>query len=185
MDFAMIEKAKKGRMVYIPKQWVEVIANAKSSNPFEVCMMGTDDFKNLDIILKSLVTTNFNITQHTLYQIASDDPTTLRGRTSHNVLQTWQTHSLTKKMKGPHGRYLPPVKVAAFPNLYESQLPIKAAKKKDLDAMSKILPSKFVPFYQQLKAKVNSVTGQAPDDRLCTIHVSILTTLYDTDLLSV
>ncbi|KAG8303188.1 hypothetical protein J6590_016159 [Homalodisca vitripennis] len=69
------------------------------------------------------------------------------------------------KMKGPHGRYLPPVKVAAFSNMYESQLPIKAAKKKDLDAMSKFLPPEFVPFYQQLKAEVNNVTGQAPADQ--------------------
>ena len=76
-DFAIIEKAKKGKMVYIPKHWVEVIANSESSNPFEVCMMCTNDFKNIDIILKSLVTTKFNITEHTWYQIAGDDPTTL------------------------------------------------------------------------------------------------------------
>lgn len=151
-DFAMIEKAKKGKMVYIPKQWVEVIANAKTSNRFTVYLMGIDDFKDMDIILKSLVKNNFNITNHVWYQITDDDPTSLRGRPSHNILQPWNIHSLRKKTKGPQGKRLPPVKVAAFPNLYKGSLPIKAAKKKDLQAMSKFIPSEFVSFYEDLQA---------------------------------
>ena len=56
-------------------------------------------------------------------------------------------------MRGPQRKNYPPVKVAEFPNLYEGQLPIKAAKKRDLDDMSKFLPSEYVPFYQVLEVE--------------------------------
>ena len=52
-DFAVIERAKKGAKVYIPMHWVEVIANASPSR-FEVCAMGTDDFKDLSVVENSL-----------------------------------------------------------------------------------------------------------------------------------
>lgn len=64
--------------------------------------------------------------------MTSDDPTTLRARTSHSVLQSWTTHHLTKKMRGRTVENNPPACVAQFPSCYSRQLSIKAATKKDL-----------------------------------------------------
>uniref|UniRef100_A0A1B6GTM2 Uncharacterized protein n=1 Tax=Cuerna arida TaxID=1464854 RepID=A0A1B6GTM2_9HEMI len=79
----------------------------------------------------------------------------------------------------------PSVKVAEFPNTYETQLPITSTKKRRLDAMARFLLPEFVPFYQQLKAEIDNITGQAPAVQQCTIQVSIFIILYDTDLLSI
>lgn len=148
-DFAMIEKAKKGKTVYVPFHFVEIIANAKDSNQFEVNIMDTSDFKNLDIVLNSLATTKFNITDHVWYQITNDDPITLRARSSHNVLRPWTPHCLAKKIRNTN-RFYPPVEVTAFPCLYTNRLGIKPAKKKDLDDMCKYVPAEFREFYETI-----------------------------------
>lgn len=153
-DFAIIERAKRGKQVYIPHQWVEIIANAKASpNPFTVCVMDTQDFKNTDIVLHSIETLKFSITSHVWYQISKDDPTTLRARKSHNVLQTWTTHSLAKKVNGPGDKRRPPVNVQNFPPLYNDTLPIKAAKKKDLMNMCQYIPQEYVEYYENIKVQ--------------------------------
>ncbi|KAG8319986.1 hypothetical protein J6590_079176 [Homalodisca vitripennis] len=168
-DFALIEKAKKGKHIYVPFQWVEIIAHANSNHPFTVCLMNTKDFKNTDIVLNSLATNKFNITNHVWYQMTADDPTTLRGRTAHNVLQPWYGHVLSKiirerddvntsktstsQKKRPSKkevRRYPPVVVQQFPRLYEGTLPIKAAKKKDLLDMCRYIPQEYVPFYENI-----------------------------------
>lgn len=150
-DFAMIEKAKKGAKVYIPFHWVSVIANAKESNGFEIQVMETDDFKNSDIVLNSLATATFSITQHVWYQITKDDPATLRARPSHNVLRPWTTHCLAKKVRySRDGSVYPPVKIAEFPNLYPGRLGIMAAKKTDLLDMMRYIPQEFRAFYENI-----------------------------------
>lgn len=152
-DFALIERKKKTATVYVPMDWVTVIANASSDRRFEVHCMKTDDFKNINIIKNSLNKGSFKITEYVWLQITQDDPTTLRGRKSHNVLQTWVNHTLAKKEKGRSGRNLPPVRVASFPNAYEGPLPIKAAKKKDLEDMCRYIPEMYVNFYKDLRAQ--------------------------------
>lgn len=154
-DFAIIERAKKGKQVYVPHNWVEIIANAKAPpNPFTVCVMGTQDFKDTDIVLRSLETSKFSITSHLWYQMSKDDPTTLRGRKSHNVLQPWTTHSLAKKANGPGNNRRPPVHVQEFPPLYNDTLAIKAAKKKDLMDMCQYIPKDCIIFYENIKVEV-------------------------------
>ena len=138
--------------MYIPMHWVMVIANASPSR-FEVCVMGTDDFKDLSVVENSLRKGSYKITEQVWYQIASDDPTTLRGRTSHNVLQPWKTHSIAKKAQGRGERNLPPVEVARFCNLYGEHLPIKQAKKTDLEDMCRYIPEEFVEFYNNLRGE--------------------------------
>lgn len=151
-DFAMIEKAKKGKKVFIPHHYVEIIANAKDCNEFLVYVMNRENFKNMDIVLKSLATTKFNITDYVWYQITNDDPITLRARISHNVLQPWMSHSLAKKIKYTN-KFYPPVKITQLTSLYTSPLGIKPAKKKDLDDMCQYIPSEFREFYESIKVE--------------------------------
>lgn len=154
-DFALIERAKKGKKVYIPFHFVEIIANAKDSNQFQVNMMEGEDFKNIDIVLKSLATAKFNITDHVWYQITTDDPITLRARISHNILQPWISHCLAKKIKHTK-KFYPPVNVLEFPSLYTSRLGIKPAKKKDLDDMCQYIPAEFRGFYESIEVEGGS-----------------------------
>lgn len=130
-DFALIERKKKSAMVYIPDQWVEVIANASSN--FEV--MTTEDFKNLQIVEESLNKGDFKITKHVCLKIMDDDPTSVQARTSHNIFQPWISHCIAKTVKGRRNLSRPPVIVSEFPRLYNGPLPIKPAKKKDLMTM--------------------------------------------------
>ncbi|KAG8251293.1 hypothetical protein J6590_082452 [Homalodisca vitripennis] len=56
--------AKKSKKVYVPFHYMEIIANAKEFQQFEVNFMPSEDFKNMDIVLKSFPTTKFNITEN-------------------------------------------------------------------------------------------------------------------------
>lgn len=153
-DFALIERQKKSATVYIPMDWVSVIANASSGRRFEVHCMNTEDFKNISVIETSLNKGSFKITENGWLQISQDDPTTLKGRRSHSVLQPWISHSLAKKERGRSGRNLPPVRVTSFPNAYHGPLAIKAAKKKDLQDMCRYIPLQYVDFYKNLRAEL-------------------------------
>lgn len=100
-DFGLIEQNKNAFPVYVPEDWIPVIATAKI-NDFLVCKMETEDFKDLHITVNSLVKGLFKITDYLWLKITSDDPTTLRGRDVLyvcNVLQPWISHSLAKKCK--------------------------------------------------------------------------------------
>lgn len=148
-EFALIERNKKNAMVYVPDQWIEVIAN--SSTKFEVMPLVSEDFKDLSIVENSMNRGDFRITQYVWLKIAHDDPTTLQARTSHNILQPWTSHCIAKKVKGKKSKLrLPPVKVCRFPRLYEGPLPIQPAKKNDLMSMMPYIPEEFRQFYEAI-----------------------------------
>lgn len=153
-DFALIEKKKKTSMVHHPKQWIEVIANARPSKSFCVCEMNTNDFKDLTPIESSLKKDpELKITSYVWIQISSDDPTTIRVRRSHNILQPWQYYSLLKKTRGVYNRCQPPKKLTLqdLPNLYNSVLPIKKDKKRNLLDMCQYIPApSHREFYENL-----------------------------------
>lgn len=114
--------------------------------------MNTDDFKDMSIIENSLYKYKFKITEYVWLQMTSDDPTSLRARTSHSVLQSWTTHQLTKKKRGRTVENVPPVCVAQFPSCYSSQLSIKAATKKDLMDQCNYIPKECRNFYENLSS---------------------------------
>lgn len=148
-DFALIERRKKCSMVYVPSQWVEVITSA--SNKFSVYMMSNDDFKDMSIVERSLRTGNFRITHYVWLRITHDDPCTVQARPSHNIMQSWTSHCLAKKVRGRRNVNRPPVRVSRFPSLYKGPLSIKPEKKADLMAMMPYVPEEFRGFYIDIK----------------------------------
>lgn len=116
--------------------------------------MENNDFKDLSLIESSLKKDSaFKITEVVWLQITRDDPTTIRARVSHNILQPWATYSMSKKMRGVRNRCLPPVRVELqrLPNLYNSVLPIK---KENLLDMCKFIPLEYREFYNNLISDV-------------------------------
>lgn len=157
-DFALIERKKKTATIYHPKEWIEVIANARPSKPFNVCYMDRNDFKDLSIVESSLLKNKTKITEAVWYKISSDDPTNLFSRESHNVLRPWTTHLLAKKARGVKNRCLPPVAVPVerLPALYKNPLPVKKEKKSNLVDMCAYIPNQeYKEFYLNLPAMEN------------------------------
>jgi hypothetical protein len=88
-EFAFIERQKKISMVYVPFDWVTVIANARPSKPFHVRYMTQKDFKNFDALEKSVgKPKDLKITEAMWIHFTADDPTRVYIRKSHNILQS-------------------------------------------------------------------------------------------------
>lgn len=154
-DFALIERNKKNCVVYVPFQWVEVIANARISNNFLVYYMYQEDFVDLQIILAGIFRNPAcKITDYVWLKISCDSPTVLQCRKSHNLLQPWISSNLGKRRRGKGDITLPPVTVplSDLPPLYDGELSLSEAKIKDLLDICRYIPPPYRTFYENLKA---------------------------------
>ena len=92
------------------------------------------------------------ITQVLWIQMTSDDPTSVRVRKSHNILQPWVSYSLNKPKKGRGGQNVMPLlqNISYLQVAYPTTIPIKPAKKRDLLNMSQFLLPQYRVFYESL-----------------------------------
>lgn len=157
-DFSLIERKKKTAVVHCPRDWIEVLVSARPSNPFTVIYMDQADFKDFSVVEKGLKkTADLKITEYLWLQLNADDPTSVKVRKQHNILQPWQTFSLNKPQHGKgHRNELPLVlNISQLKPAYNAPLPIKPQKKKDLLDMCQYLPVDKRLFYENLSSGVS------------------------------
>ena len=51
---SVIEQAKKGTEVFIPRDWINIIQQAKKTNPYLVTLLTHDDFKDAKMLCSRL-----------------------------------------------------------------------------------------------------------------------------------
>lgn len=116
-----------------PFEWVELIANARSSHPFLVKFMNQQNFRDISLLEKNNSRPkDFKITEAMWLLIKQDDPKSVHVRKSHNTLMPWNVYTITKKK-------VPTTSISALPLLYENILPVKADKKANLTDMAKYI----------------------------------------------
>lgn len=137
-DFALIERRKKVRYAMVPKDWKKIISEAKLGKPFLITEMEQVNFKDLEVIQKTIMKTcsKFQITKYVWYKLSRDDPTSLYARTSHNLLRPW---TIFKLFTDPSPSILS--SIINLPPLYLTFLPIQKEKKSDLIKMAEYLHS--------------------------------------------
>lgn len=151
-DFSLIEKKKKTAKVFVPFEWVPVIANARESKPFYVLCMQREDFKDLRDLEKALYKNpKFKLTVSLWNKISSEDPNTLFTRESHNVLRPWEHITIVKNITKYKATTLLFSSLENLPLAYDGPMPISAAKKANLiDMCQYIKNSAYHSFYENL-----------------------------------
>lgn len=150
-DFAQIERCKKSATINVPFDWVEVIVKARNSRPFSVTCMQLEDFKDFSAVSKCLRRDpELKITDVMWIQLTADDPTSIRARKSHNILQPWRVYSLRKEEKHRNRNVSYAAGVHSLKSVYHTLLPIKKEKKNDLLHMCDFLPLEYRQFYENL-----------------------------------
>ena len=127
-DFAIIEKAKKSAKVHVPSDWKYVIADAKVIEPFDIIEMSQNDFKDLTSIEEHLPknksSSKLQVTKYLWIKYDLDDPYTIYGRASHNVIKPWESFKIFKE------NWEAKTKPADLQPVYNALLPITQNKKK-------------------------------------------------------
>lgn len=97
-DFALIERRRKLCKPMVPEDWKLIIASAKLNKPFLITEMNQNDFKDLDVVTESLMTTNskFKTTNYAWFKLSTDDPTSVHARETHNVIRPWKVFKIFK-----------------------------------------------------------------------------------------
>ncbi|XP_050512608.1 uncharacterized protein LOC126888407 [Diabrotica virgifera virgifera] len=151
-DFLLIERKKKTAMVNVPFDWVVVIANSRPSKPFNVYYMEQKDFKDFSACENYLwKDPKCKITEYRWFKFDSDDPTRTMARTSHNIMQPWQTFSLVNKKWGAKAIRAFNYQIDALPNAYTGPIIIKEEKRKNLLDMCQYLKPEYREFYEKLE----------------------------------
>lgn len=149
-DFALIEKRKKVCKVFVPSQWKYVIADARLEKPFEVVEMQRNDFKDFSCLDKNIKRDpKQKVTEVKWLKFSSDEPTMIKVRKSHNLIQPWVTHSFCKafaRLRNLDSGIRP----ENIPQLYEDAIKIKKEKYNDLMDMVLYLREEFKEFYINL-----------------------------------
>ena len=155
-DFASIENAKrKKQTIYSPEEWFTLVANARTKNPFSVCVMGTQDFKSLDCVKSHIINRKKNTRKDPVnwfqihwIRVIREYPYCFQYRHSLSELEPWKTVNLTRK--GP-GR--PPfLGIPYLPPLFDEATPRTVNKKKvdDLVSLLDYIPPIHHEFYRSL-----------------------------------
>lgn len=77
---------------FAPSQWIEVIKDARPSQPFHVVRIKNEDFKTFDELLNLVPRPNtLKITENCLYYLNIDEPHLIRSKKSHNDIE-WDVY---------------------------------------------------------------------------------------------
>lgn len=149
-NFALIEKQKHVRRILHPFEWVELIANARSSKPFLVKLMEQSDFLDMSLLeKKTLKPKEFKVTEAMWLLFKKDDPKSLYTRKSHSVLIPWNMYTIRKSISSL-------TRPEDLPSLYTSKIPVKAEKKANLVDMCKYIEDqKARDFFLTFQLKKN------------------------------
>ncbi|KAJ8867714.1 hypothetical protein PR048_031517 [Dryococelus australis] len=138
------------RIMYHPKQWLEVIVNA--SPAFSAYYMDKEDFIDLSAIEGMFKKqSDLKITSFHWIQFSSEEPNTVRTRVSHNILQPWHSY-VTRPLPRGRKHLRPPPTV--LPQLYEEAIALKKKHTQQLHLpdMCRFLPIQYRDFYENLCA---------------------------------
>ncbi|KAJ8724304.1 hypothetical protein PYW08_015778 [Mythimna loreyi] len=142
-DFAIIEKSKRRAKPQIPKDLIELVANAAKKNPFLV--VDTKTFFNWMNLARTMINTkNLQISSATMIRVTSDNFGVIYIKKSYGEYAPWCATSVLK----------PGITKASFEGLEiemkETPVPLSAEKKKDISAMLPYLAGENKLFYENL-----------------------------------
>ena len=107
-DFASIENAKRKRQtIYCPEEWYSLVENARTKNPFSVCVMESYDFWSLDCVKSHIINRKKNTRKEPVnwfqihwIRVIRQYPYCFQYRHSLSELEPWKTVNLTRKGPG-------------------------------------------------------------------------------------
>lgn len=167
---SVIERAKKGKKIFVPSQWYSLIHCAKrTGNPYNVIEMEQRNFYNFRTIMEkfswelncSAEKVFYN--QIRLLKILKDSPEIIRYK--YEFEEDFKNINLLQKK----GRKKPPSEALLLlipEHLYSSQIPIPDLKFKDLKTMceKKLIPEMYHDFYMNLKQASSNNIDYSSDE---------------------
>lgn len=162
-DFGVIEKAKKkGKDIYVPEHWMELIKNARS-RPFNVVEMAPTDFYDLECTAKQL-TFRKKLSDGSpvkwldiqCISFTKEHPRVMKFKYVCEEEVEWFELDLRKGRSDKSRKNITTSLVAGPPNR-----PIKKTKYEDLQSLKQYIPPIFHAFYDSLP--VESTDNDAPD----------------------
>lgn len=153
-DFAQIEKRKKVCKCIVPKDLVEMIANARNVQPFVVTMMQKEDFFDFKQASNLYLSTQkLNISKAQWIRISHENPGKVLIRETFNEMEEWKAVNVLKR-----GVTLNTLKNVSLP-LLASESHISEEKKQNLREMIDYLPDpEHKRFFQELLMNTPSGT---------------------------
>lgn len=161
VDHAIIERAKKkcGVKIDHPRDWYQLVRNAKRKTPFDVVPMTQQDFKKFDILLKGpLVVRHKNMTgnpfiwQNVKWLRYTKEYGVISYKESLDEKEPFLKLDLRRK-RNSHGHLCENLKL-----LYDGPQPISEEKKQDLLSMLSLIDPEVRSFYTQLTTERNIQT---------------------------
>ena len=142
-DFAVIEKAKRGKTPVVPRDLVKIIAHANQKHPFLV-VNNTDFFEWMEVADQLLDTKKMCISKATMIKVTKENFGVIQVKKCYSSLGQWSQVPVLKKN----------VSEEVFHNLIvemrKKVIPLSKEKKKDITAMMPYLPKDKKKFYERL-----------------------------------
>lgn len=153
---ATIECAKKGKIIYVPSQWITLVRCAKlNKNLYVVYEMSNEDFLNFKPLVENKELNWKNSTTKEIIKwnnikeimVSYKTPFILKIKYDYNAMHFFTVDIISTKNYGRHQ------KRTSFPiKAYEGKIPIEHLKKNDLVSLCDkgLIPSMYHNFYKSL-----------------------------------
>lgn len=166
-DFGVIEKAKAHfSNIFVPSDWVEVVKNSKTKQPFVVTKLAQDDLKSTENLEKAIFNRKVDTDEakvdwlkiHWLL-FTRDTPKKIYFKLySSNDEVPFRCIDVTR-IGGRINQRNIDLGTVAMPSLYPTGRPIAAAKYKDLQELLQFIPPIHHNFYKDLRNGTDALDG--------------------------
>ena len=154
-DFGLIEKNKRYHSdVFVPHDWVRVVATARKDKPFIVTELEQSDFVSTDELVKQCINRKMNASQQKVEWLKiqwmhfdRDHPNVMFFKYSVSPDAYFTSVDFTKKIRG-RPKSINNIELSP---LYPDGRPIPRLKLKDLKDLLKYIPAVNHQFYRELK----------------------------------
>ena len=151
-DFGVVEIAKRCcQQIYVPKDWFDLVARARRSNPFMVREMQLKDFVNIKNLKSFIVNRKVNTSGEKVewlnihcFRVEKSEELTFKYRYTLNDMEPWKTVDLNPKRRGRPSN----IGNAKLVPLRSTK---RSAKLDDLLSLLSYVPPVHHDFYRSLK----------------------------------
>lgn len=160
-DFGSVELAAKGKSIYVPQQWYEIMASCRRKKKFIISQMSSDEILSTEPLEKCITRRKVNEQKVPVnwlkiqwLRVEKSCPFQIKYKETLQEIMTFETLDLTPSNRR-RGRQILSLNAVPKETLYPSKRPVSTLKKRDMLDLIKFIPPVHHDFFLSLKTTEN------------------------------
>lgn len=159
-DIGSVELAAKGKIIYLPQKWYEVMATCRRKKKFIISQMSSDEFLSTELLEKTITRRKVNTRKFLVnwlkiqwIRVEESCPFEIKYKETLQEIMDFEVLDITPSKR--KGRPMLSLNAVPEEKLYSSERPVSTLKKQDMLDLLKFIPPVYHDFFNNLKTTEN------------------------------